>query len=1218
MNFKRILRIAGKAALWLTGIWIGLLLLIQIVLSSPVLSKIVHSVADDYIDADVKFSKAYVSVFRHFPRITLNLEDLEITYPSDRYDSLEQKSVQGYLLYSGCSDQADTLASVKKLSASLSLSSLIFGNIKLPHIDIDSPRVFAHSYDDQHANWNIFKSEGGEEPAAETEPADTTRKETSGESSGEGMDIILGRISITGKPRIVYTDSQDTLFASISLRSMSIDGKFNTGAIHKTRINAHMDSLFIAGRYGLDTLAMGIDVLDIKDNSGEMTVKAEAKTFVATETFGRMKVPISIAGKVSLPEDPGIAVSVRELDADIASIPISGQADVKLRSEETVVDGQIRITDCQVQHIIDNYLTTYIPELKSVRTDSRISADASISGSFDDLTGNMPAITVNLTVPESEIDYSSFPDKITVGIDAGMTMDTLGRMDADLSKVCLRTYGLHLHGSGGAKELTSDDPVLRIDADLKASFDSLRAFLPDTLNIHARGNLAAELKGTARMSNLSMYDFSSADLEGRIISDGIEVQMPEDSIDIRLKALDIKLEPEEIKSRRDPSKSFRMMTLSASLENADFQYSDVMHFTGKDLVFNARNSSDRLPGDTAHINFLSGSLNAGLLEMEDSEKTTIKLEKTENRFRMHPKKGQPDVPVLALNNKNLRISYISPDQRLILTDSHIEAEAAMTTIERARRRKAYLDSLALIYPDIPRDSLFRHNRRMRTQEPAQAWMQEDDFKSEDISIDFGESFKKYFREWEINGGIGVRTGILMTPYFPLRNILRGAECNFTNNAITIDSIKFISGESTIAARGSLSGLRRALLRNGTIDLDMEFTSDCVNADELMMAYNLGSQYQPAESGTSQTEVSNAEFFKQVTVDTIKTVEHSSSLFVVPGNINAHIGIDASGIKYKDLDINSFTADMRMKERCIQLTNTQMKSNMGGILFEAFYATRSKEDIRTGFCLDLTDITAERVIALVPEVGEIMPMIGSISGLLNCEIAATAEMDTTMSIKMNTVNGIARLGGRKLTIEDDEVYTSVAKKLMFRNKNKGVIDNLMVEGVIKDNSLEIFPFIIKLDRYTLGLSGIQNLDMSYKHHVSVLRSPLLIRLGLNLSGPDYDHMKFRLGRAQYRTKKIPSFTAVIDQTKNDLRYSIYNIFNNGVDKTIQNSDISSGIKVHQHEIGYINPAEVEIEELSEQEIEQYGENMASDALYEETMAAAMQAMRKIIEENTSHE
>ena len=74
----------------------------------------------------------------------------------------------------------------------------------------------------------------------------------------------------------------------------------------------------------------------------------------------------------------------------------------------------------------------------------------------------------------------------------------------------------------------------------------------------------------------------------------------------------------------------------------------------------------------------------------------------------------------------------------------------------------------------------------------------------------------------------------------------------------------------------------------------------------------------------------------------------------------------------------------------------------------------------------------------------------------------------------------------------------------------------------------------------------------------------------------------------------------------------------MDKTIQNSDISSGIKVHQHEIGYINPAEVEIEELSEQEIEEYGENMASDALYEETMAAAMQAIRKIIEENTSHE
>jgi hypothetical protein len=207
-----------------------------------------------------------------------------------------------------------------------------------------------------------------------------------------------------------------------------------------------------------------------------------------------------------------------------------------------------------------------------------------------------------------------------------------------------------------------------------------------------------------------------------------------------------------------------------------------------------------------------------------------------------------------------------------------------------------------------------------------------------------------------------------------------------------------------------------------------------------------------------------------------------------------------------------------------------------------------------------------------------------------------------------------MSGTNLSISDDELYTSVARKLLFRNKRKGEIDMLQVEGTINDNRLEVFPFIIKLDRYTIGLSGVQNMDMSFKHHISVLRSPLLIRLGLNLSGPDYDNIKFRLGKALYRTKKIPSFTAVIDQTKNDLRYSIYNIFETGIESTVTSRDMQSLITKRQQDIGYINAAEMEMEELSEKEIKELEESEAADNLLEETMAAAVAAVQKVLKNN----
>jgi hypothetical protein len=577
---------------------------------------------------------------------------------------------------------------------------------------------------------------------------------------------------------------------------------------------------------------------------------------------------------------------------------------------------------------------------------------------------------------------------------------------------------------------------------------------------------------------------------------------------------------------------------------------------------------------------------------------------------MRPKRGQPTIPVLSLKNQNLRITYITSDNRVILTDSEISAEAAMNTLDRKRRREAFMDSLANVYPDIPRDSLMRHIRAQRATRAVPSWMAEEDFRESDIKIDLNETFKTYYREWDITCNAGIRTGIVMTPYLPLRNILRGASLSITSNRISIDSLKIMSGESEISTTGSLDGLRRAMLGNGSIKMDLSISSGSINADELLKAYAVGSQYDPSER-TVSSDMTNAEFFKQVTIDTAATVESAMELIVIPGNVNADLNINASGIRYKDLDISSFKADMMIKERCAQLTNTSMRSNMGGFDLDAFYVTRSKQDIRVGFCLDINDVTSERVTSLVPEIGEIVPMVNSIKGLLNCEIAATASFDTEMNIIVPSINGIVRMSGKDLSISDDEVYTSVARMLMFKDKKKGEIENLLLEGTIKDNRVEVFPFILKLDRYTLGLSGIQNMDMSYKHHVSVLRSPLLIRLGLNINGPDYDHMKFKLGKALYRTKKMPSFTAVIDQTKNDLRSSILGIFDNGIDQTLENRDIQSRISIHQNSIGYVNAAEMEMEELSGEERNRLEEGKAAEATLEQAMADAVAAVQEIL-------
>jgi hypothetical protein len=198
------------------------------------------------------------------------------------------------------------------------------------------------------------------------------------------------------------------------------------------------------------------------------------------------------------------------------------------------------------------------------------------------------------------------------------------------------------------------------------------------------------------------------------------------------------------------------------------------------------------------------------------------------------------------------------------------------------------------------------------------------------------------------------------------------------------------------------------------------------------------------------------------------------------------------------------------------------------------------------------------------------------------VAATASLDTNMNIMTPTINGVMRISGDNLTISDSDMFTSLARKLKFDNNKTGKIDHMKVEGVIKDNVLEVFPFVVNLDRYTLALSGKQNLDMSYRYHASIIRSPLVLKVGVDVYGQDFDNMKFKIGRPKYKNERVPVFTAVIDQTRINLAESIRGIFEKGVDAAVQENSRQEAIREHREEIGYVNAVDQETEELSEEE------------------------------------
>lgn len=1142
---KIMLKILG----WFAGIWAAILIIIQIVLSPAFLTKVLNGLADGYIDGKLEFGRVSASVFRHFPNVSVTLDSVSLTYPGDRFAQYDSTGVKSRLFRMGKGEEADTLASFSRFSAAINLASLASGKIHIPYAHLDRPRIFAKSYNDSTSNWNMLTASG----EAGTQDEEETK------TSSDMPEIVIGKLLLDNSPLIVYCSKQDTLSAAVRVEKLGI-----------TRHRRHYD------------------------------FELHARTGVYMPSAGRLMIPIDVTATAAFPKDTVLSVAIRELDARIAGIPLKADADVRYMTDSLYIKASASIDDCKFSEVLKYCGKNIWEGAGEITTDAVLNMGMNIDGWYSLDGSRLPQFDIVLNIPDAGISHPG------IGIDSRIGADIIAD-GSNPESVDIKVNDLHFNGksmqfrfAGSADGLLGKDPVFDIDGNISASLDSLGKFLDPESGLKVSGILSAMGKGKIRMSQMDMYKFAEADLTGFIKSERIELSSAKDTLDVHIDSLDVILATTGNTRDTTVELGTRMLAIVASMDSTSIHYKQAITLTGKSLSLKAQNDAAILdPKDSSSYYPFGGRLEIGRLFLMDSDSSRVVIRNSDNIFKMSPSASDKKIPVLTLKSKNGAIRLSAAGNRLSVRDMDINATATKSSARRKQAARKFVDSLSREYPDVPRDSLFTFLRSRQGARAVPEWMSEQDFRKNDFDFKLDESLAKYYKEWDFSGDLSVKRISVMTPVFPLRTSISNFSGKVSNNEINLKSFTLKSGTSDISATGRLSGLQRALLRNGTLNLSLDLQADKLNFNELIGAYTVGAMYGKGDIQDTGN-LDDDEYQKLVSIDTLENVAAESSLIVIPANLNADISFEATDVSYNKLEMGWAAADIKMKERCLQIRNTVASTNIGDLYFEGFYSTRTKQDLKTGFNLSLSEVTAEKVIDMVPAIDSIMPMLKSFKGLLDCEMAATAQLDTSMNIMMPTLNGVIRIGGRQLGLEETENLYKVLKLLKFKNVNSINIDQMSAEGIISDNTLEIFPFVLSVDRYSVAMSGIQNMDQSFRYHISVLKSPLLIRFGLDLWG-DFDDFKFKIGKAKYKNAAVPVFSAAIDETKLNLSNAIRNIFSKGADEAVRENEKQAAINGQKEAINYENAATSQMEELSADEtrqLEKEAEESAREAAPED--------------------
>ncbi len=1146
-------RIIRNVLLGLASLVLILLVALQVILRPKVLTGIVNQVAATYVDGgELTFDRVKASVIKDFPHLNFTIDGGALTYPHDRFSAFDSTLVEKGrfpLLRAGRAPERDTLASFHRLTASLNYVTLLRKtSYDIRRVELERPRIFAHYYDSTAANWDILRLGGSEDTSSAPLPP-----------------IRVQRVLLTGRPFIVYTNRQDTLLGVVRMKELAFDGKIDTHDIPGSRVSLTADSLFLSSRLPADTLSMGLDRLTLEGKDRRAALTADAKAFLSLRSAGRMRIPIRLEADATFPQrkDGDLEVQLDRLGLRVATIDLKGSGGAVFRKDSTEVRADASIEKCALGDLLTAYQSNF-PVLKKVRTDAVLDLRAHADGAL--AKGRLPRIQAHLQVPDAYLDYEGLGRRGRISLDVDALTDEDLKLDLDLNRVLVDIAGARLDVKGTAADLTGDDPFFALSGKVRARVDSLtRAFTAEK-GITGTGSLTADIDGQARLSQLSLARIGQADLKGTAILRDLRVDDTKDRLKAYVRQADLVLETKGNRIDDNMRRGARVLALDATLDTLDATYQGDTYIRGKGIRLLAQNSAAILQGGR-ELTPLMGILKAEGLSLRDGDGLSAGVRDNTETFRVTPSTKDFRSPKLKLTSKSAGFRVRSGSDGVLLRDLafDITANKHLTAGRNSDRIERLRDSIARVWPGVPRDSLLIKYRAGRPRRALPAWLQEADFRKKDIHISLSDALKQYYRNWDFSGGISAREARILYPAFPLRAQVTDLRGKVTNDRLDLENITLTAGASDLSARASLTNLRRSILGRGTIGLEGLLSSNFLDANELMRAYAYWRTYEPEKA---MEKASDEAVERAIASTELPDSADVSRLIVVPANLDAKVTLEASGIRYDSLEVTWAAADIAMKQRTLQITNALAASNMGDIYFEGFYSTRSKKDIKAGFDLNLVDITAEKVITLFPAVDTLMPMLRSFAGDLDCELAATSDVDTLMNLVLPSIDGVMRISGKDLSISNEsKEFKKIAKLLMFKDKGGANVDKMAVTGMVRDNVLEVFPFVLDVDRYVLAASGLQHLDESFKYHLSVIKSPLLVKFGINVWGDDFDHIKYGLGKAKYRNVNVPVFTKQLDTVQYSLLASIHNIFELGVEKAIAENKAQQYVQTHMEETGY---------------------------------------------------
>lgn len=346
-----------------------------------------------------------------------------------------------------------------------------------------------------------------------------------------------------------------------------------------------------------------------------------------------------------------------------------------------------------------------------------------------------------------------------------------------------------------------------------------------------------------------------------------------------------------------------------------------------------------------------------------------------------------------------------------------------------------------------------------------------------ITENYGES--NTLLKWVPVGNISISQGVLDSYLIPEKVLLPVFSFKSQNDTYEIIESKILLGKSDFSLVGTVWNLEPYLKKQGVLKGDLTFKSDITDINRIM-------DLTSSETGSEE-------------VASTPVPRNAGDPFLVPLNVDISLKTDIKRALFNDSEIKDITGGIVVKDGKLILDGLKLDLPGSRVYVTALYRTPRKNHLFIGLDYHMLNVEIEKLIAMFPDIDTIMPMLKSFKGRGEFHFVAESYMFSNYDLKKSTIRGAAAISGQDLVLMDGQTFSEIAKTLMFSKRTENKVDSIAAEFTLYKNEIDVYPFSLKMDKYRAVISGKHSLDMSFIYHISLVDSPVPIKLGVDISG-----------------------------------------------------------------------------------------------------------------------